>query len=424
MNVTALTQAAAHRRAASVSAAMIASIAWRNLWRNRRRTGLSMGAIGFAVALLVFAMAQQAGNYAIMIDNATGLLDGHLQIQRRGYRDDPRIEDVIEGAAHRVEALRSVPGVAAATPRIAAFVLLSNRDRSFGAQLLGVAPSGERELSSLPDMITEGRYLNGGAEAVAGAMLARNLGAAVGDELVILGSTESGSVAALVVTLVGTFSSGIAELDRGLIEVPLESIADAFELNDAVHTIVVRATSVQQAHAVATTLRRQLGADEIALEWNELIPGLEQAIDLDRAFGEILFATVAVIVTISIFNAFVMTIFERTREFGTLLAIGMRPRTLIAMLQIEAGCLSILGCAVGLAIGIALVLWLERVGIALGDAGELMRAFHMADRMYPTLNGTVVSKPVVLMILCTQFAGLLPALRVRRILPMEALRAA
>jgi len=409
-------------RATTVAPGLIVLIAWRNLWRNPRRTGLSIGAIGFAVALLLFAMAQQAGNYTIMIDNATGLLDGHLQIQRRGFRDDPRIGNTIEGAAGRVEALRSVVGVAAVTPRISAFVLASSHDRSVGTQLLGVAPRGEQTLSSLPDMIEEGRYLNGGAEAFAGALLARNLGVTIGDEIVILGTAPSGGIAALVVTLVGTFSSGIADIDRGLLEVPLDTVSEAFELHDAAHTIVARATSVSRASAVAATLSKEVAHDEVVLEWNELIPGLEQAIELDRIFGQILFALVAAIVTISVFNGFVMTIFERTREFGTLLAIGMRASTVIGSLQMEACCLSAIGCAAGLVIGIPLVLWLERVGIPLGDAGEMMRAFHMADRMYPTLNADVVVKPMALMILCTQLACLLPALRVRRIQPVEALR--
>lgn len=422
MNVATLTRETRLRGAASAAPGLLGSIAWRNLWRNPRRTGLSIGAIGFAVALLLFAMAQQAGNYTIMIDNATGLLDGHLQIQRRGFRDDPRIENTIDGAASRVEALRTVVGVAAVTPRISAFVLASSHDRSVGTQLLGVAPSGEQVLSSIPDMIQKGRYLNGGAEAFAGALLARNLGVTVGDEIVILGTAPSGGVAALVVTLVGTFSSGIADVDRGLLEVPLDTVSEAFELNDAVHAIVVRATSVEGARAVAATLRKEVDRDDVVLEWNELIPGLEQAIELDRIFGQILFAMVAAIVTISVFNGFVMTVFERMHEFGTLLAIGMRPFTLIRLLQMEAGCLSVIGCAAGLAIGIPLVLWLEQVGIPLGDAGEMMRAFHMADRMYPMLNADVVLKPIVLMIVCTQLACLMPALRVRRMQPVEALR--
>jgi ABC-type lipoprotein release transport system permease subunit len=158
------------------------------------------------------------------------------------------------------------------------------------------------------------------------------------------------------------------------------------------------------------------------LEWRELVAGLDQAIELDRRFGQILFATVAAIVTISVFNAFVMTIFERTREFGTLLAVGMRPRALIGTLQIEAACIGVFGCVTGLALGVPLVLWLARVGMPVGGAGAAL-PFHMTDRLYPALSATVVLRPTVLMIACTQLASLLPALRIRAIQPVEALRA-
>jgi len=423
MNIAAVRAVAPGRARASVALGLTASIAWRNLWRNRRRTLLSAGAIGFSVALLLFTMAMQAGTYASMIDNATRLLDGHVQLQRRGYLDDPRIETAINGAQARTAMVRAIPGVVAATPRIAAFVLVSGDDRSYGAQLLGVDPVGERVLSSLTDMVSEGRYLSGGAEAYAGQILAHNIGASVGDQIVVLGTTASGGVAALAVTLVGTFSSGIADLDRQLIEIPLAPVADAFEMHDAAHAIVVRAESVARARAVAAALRKEVRPDEVVLEWQALIPDLEQAIFLDRTSGQVMFGILAAVVTIGVLNGFLMTVFERTREFGMLLAMGMRPRALIGMLQVETGLLASIGCTAGLAIGLPIVLWCGRYGIPIGDAGAAMRAFHLSDRLHPLLDAAVILRPVVLMMVCTQLAGLVPALRVRRIQPVEALRA-
>jgi putative ABC transport system permease protein len=375
---------------------------------------------------LSFAIAQQTGNYGIMIDNATGLLTGHLQVQRNGFFDDPRIGDVVHDVSHRVDAARRIPDVVAATPRISAFVLASAHDHSVGAQLLGVMADGERAASTLPGMVTEGRYLADvpdAPEAFAGAVLARNLGAQIGDELVILGSTPTGGVAPLALTLVGTFTSGVADVDRSVVEVPFETAAAAFELDDSAHAIVVKARAAGDAHAVGDSLRRELGADEVVLEWPHLVAGLQQAIELDRAFGDILFATVAAVVTIGVFNAFVMTIFERTREFGTLLALGMRPRALIGTLQLEGLCLAAFGCCVGIAIGVPLIMWLARVGVPMGEAGAAVRQFHMADRFYPALSLDALLKPSMLMIFGTSLASWLPALRIRAIRPADVLRA-
>lgn len=424
--MTAIATLAAPRPTRAADVGLIGVVAWRNLWRNRRRTVLSIGAIAFAVTLLSFAMAQQSGNYAIMIDNATGLLSGHLQVQHRGFFDDPKIGDVLHAATQRVAAIRRIPAVVAATPRISAFVLASAHDHSVGAELLGVEPAGERAVSTLPNMVTEGRYLESasGLEAFAGELLARNLDARVGDELVVLGTTPTGGVAPLALTLVGTFASGVPDIDRSVVEVPFETAAAAFELDDSAHAIVVKTRSAAAAGAVAAAVRRDHGSDDaVVLEWPQLVAGLEQAIELDRIFGNILFATLAVIVTMGVFNAFVMTIFERTREFGTLLALGMRPRTLIATLQIEGLCLAALGCSLGLALAVPLIAWLARVGIPLGEAGAALRQFHAADRMYPALDVGVLLRPVALMMVGTALASLLPALRIRSIRPVEAMRA-
>ena len=424
MTVDASMPAVPLRRRSANAPSLSGAIAWRNLWRNRRRTLLSVAAIAFSVALLSFAMSMQAGTYAAMVDNATRLLDGHLQLQRRGYLDDPRIENAIDGVSAQLRNVRNVPGVVTATPRISAFVLISGNDRSSGAQLLGVDPAGERALSSLPDLVAEGRYVDHGAEAYVGQTLARNLGVSVGDQIVVLGSAANGGVAALALTLVGTFASGVTELDRQLIEIPIAVVAEAFDMRDSAHAIVVRAASVARAQSVAEVLRADVPANQVVLEWPALLPDLEQAILFDRAFGNVMFGVLAAVVTIGVLNGFLMTVFERTREFGMLLAVGMRVRGVVGLLQVEAALLSCLGCAAGIAIGVPLVVWFSRVGIAVGDTGAALRAFHIADRLHPALTAAALVRPVVLMWVCTQLAALLPALRVRRIQPVEALRSA
>jgi putative ABC transport system permease protein len=417
------------RRAGGVG--LIASIAWRNLGRNRRRTWLTAGGIGFAIALLGFFRALQLGGYATMIDNATALLSGHLQIQRVGYRDDPRIEMTLPQARERAEAIRAIAGVRAATDRVESFVLVSVGEKSFAGQLLGVDPRHEAEVSRLPKMLATGRFLqaadtnsNGDVEGVAGEVLAKNLGIGVGDELVLLGTDIHGGVAALAVKLVGTLRSGQAELDRALLEVPIGPVRDAFGLDaDAANAIVVRLDSAGLTDALAARLRHGLPADETVLTWPTLMPDLKQAIDLDWTSGQMMYSLLVIIVVFSIVNTFVMTVFERTREFGLLLAIGTRPATIVAMLHLEAFWISLLGVVAGLAVAVPLILWSQLVGIPIsGSASEMMAAYYMPDRMYGALSTRALLPPILLMIVAAQLAALLPALRVWRIRPVEALR--
>jgi putative ABC transport system permease protein len=410
-------------------AGLIASIAWRNLGRNRRRTWLTAAGIGFAIALLAFFRALQLGGYATMIDNATALLSGHLQVQRFGYHDDPRTEMTLADANVQAERIRALPGVRAVTERVMTFVLVSVGEKSFASQLIGVEPAHEAAVSSLPTMVVSGRYLRatddvGDVEGVAGEVLAKNLGIDVGDELVVLGSDVEGGVAALAVKLVGTLRSGQAELDRALLEVPIAPARAAFGLDaDAAHAIVVRADAADLTDPLAGRLRGGLPADATVLTWPTLMPDLKQAIELDWTSGQMLYSLLGIIVVFSVVNTFVMTVFERTREFGLLLAIGTRPATIVAMLHLEAFWLALLGLAGGLAVAVPLILWSQFVGIPISGAGsEVLAAYHMPDRMYATLSLRAVVPPALLLLAATQLAAFMPALRVWRIHPVEALR--
>jgi putative ABC transport system permease protein len=189
-------------------------IGWRNLWRNPRRTWLTAGGIAFAVMLVVSFMALQEGQYDIMIENATGLMSGQIQVQAADYLEDNRFEDTIGDATGVLEIVRATPGVKAATSRVETFALASAGERSFGAQILGVDIGEEAEVVNFIHRLGAGRTLSGPGEAVIGTVLARNLGIGVGGEIVVLGTGKEGGVAALVLQVVGLLATGLADLDR------------------------------------------------------------------------------------------------------------------------------------------------------------------------------------------------------------------
>ncbi len=409
------------------------AIAWRNLGRNRRRTWLTAGGIGFAIALLAFAIAQQVGSYAMMIDNATALVSGHMQIQHEGYSDDPKIEWTVTNATAVAQALRDRPDVRAATERVMAFVLVSAGERSFAGQVVGVDAEHEPTVSNIPRMLVAGRFLDardddqadadGTVQAVIGTGLARNLKAGLGGEIVLLGTDATGSVAAIVARVVGIFSTGQTELDRVLLEVPIGAVREAFALGDEAHAIVIRASDVSAVAEVGRRIRARLAEPEVLLEWQALMPELEQGIELDRVSGNFFYGLLALIVTFSVVNTFIMSVFERTHEFGMILALGMRPWAIIGMLQLEAFWLSLCGLLGGFALAIPLIAYTATVGIPMGDASEYMARFHMPERMYAGFAVEVFARPALLMVVASQFAALIPALRIRRINPVEALRA-
>jgi putative ABC transport system permease protein len=411
-------------------------LAWRNLWRNRRRTWLTAGGVGFAVFLVVAAMCVQLGSYATMERTATSLLTGELQIQHADYLDDPRLDASLADAAALVARVSAEPGVAGAAPRVAAFALASAGERSYGAQVLGIDPTAEAQVVTFARQIIDGRALQAPTEGVLGSALARNLGVGLGDEVVLLGSAHQGGVAAMVVTVVGLFRTGMAELDRGLLLAPIDDVREAFDLHDRVHTVVVRTHDRVSLPTIAARLEAALpsvwpaesahdGARLAVRTWQALLPELNQAIEVDRLSGALFYWLIMVLVTFSVVNAFIMTVFERTREFGVLLAMGMRPGRLMVMLQWEAALVWALGAVLGVVAAALLVGWLAHTGIHLGDDMErLASEMYLPTRLYPTFTAAALLTAPVVMLIGTQIAAAIPAWRIRTLRVVDAMRVA
>ena len=398
------------------------AIAWRNLWRNRRRTWLTAGGIAFAVWMLVFARSMQDGTFIIMIDNAARMMTGHIQVQHPDYSDDPRVENTLLQATQIAEQVAAHPAVEQASLRAQAFALVSFGARSFGAQIMGVEPEKEKGWSTLANMQLTGRYLEKSGDAFLGSVLARNLGLGVGDEIVLLGSAKEGGVAAVVATVVGTFTTGQAQIDRALVQITLADFREGWELApDEAHAVIAVTNAVTGSDEVARAFD---GSNRVSLGWTDLMPEVEQMVEMKRIGTEMFFVLIAIIVTFSVINTFMMTVFERTPEFGMLMAIGMRPGSIMLQLFVEAFWLCSLGLVLGVGISLVMISITGATGIPLpAEATEMLANYNMPDRMYPEFSFDAAVVASIAMFVGTQLAALIPALRVHRMRPVEALRA-
>ncbi len=398
------------------------AIAWRNLWRNRRRTWLTAGGIAFAVWMLIFARSMQDGTFIIMIDNAARMMTGHIHVQHPDYQDDPRVDNTLQQATQIAEQVAAHPAVEQASLRAQAFALVSFGERSFGAQIMGVEPEKEIAWSTLASTQLEGRYLEKSGDAFLGSVLAKNLSVGVGDEIVLLGSAKEGGVAAVVATVVGTFTSGLADIDRALVQITLDDFREGWELAaDEAHAVIAVTNAVTGSDEVARSFD---GSNRVSLGWTDLMPEVEQMVEMKQVGTELFFVLIAVIVTFSVVNTFMMTVFERTPEFGMLMAIGMRPGSIMLQLFVEAFWLCSLGLLLGLGVSLVMITITGATGIPLpAEATEILANYNMPDRMYPafSLDAAVVAS--VAMYIGTQLAALIPALRVQRMRPVDALRA-
>lgn len=405
-------------------------IAWRNIWRNPRRTLLTLAAIAFGTLLLIFMLSWQFGSYATMINSAVGIHTVHLQVQHPAYKDKRTMYSVVDDPLPIAAELESMPAVAAYTFRANAFSLISSRQRTYGTMVIGIDPEGEAAVSTLESLIREGRYpeADDGNHALVGELLARNLKADIGDELVVLGQGRDGSVAATVVRVGGIFTSGQDALDRNTIHIPLPFFQESFAMDKAVHEVVILGRRLEDIPQIRERLAASMGESATlqplaVWDWSELMPGLVQAIKMDLVSGFIFYIILIIVVAFSILNTFLMAVFERTREFGILLAMGATPGRLSKMLLLESFAMTLLGVSLGIVLGVLATGYFEVHGIVISNAGDIMRQYGLPERMHPDLSFKSVAIGATIVWVLTLITALYPALKVRRLTPLKAMSA-
>jgi ABC-type lipoprotein release transport system permease subunit len=406
---------------------IVLRLAWRNLWRHARRTWLTIGAMVFSNVLLVFMISLQFSMYGLMIDNTLQLFSGHMQVQAPGYKDDQKMRQVVHDVQPLAARLRSEFTTDTIAARGWAFGLASSAERSFGIAIYGVEPAFEPSVSNLPGLVNDGRYLDdiNAMEIVIGRVLARNLRVSVGDELTLLGSGVDGSFAAAVLIVAGIFESGVTEIDRNIAEMPLGAFQDMFYMEGAGHQVVIVAPALGEAPALKAQVEAVLGdSDELVVhDWDALQPGLKQMIQADMSSAFFMYGILVILVAFSVLNTQLMSVLERTHEFGVVLALGMKPGRLGRLVMLETSLMGLMGLFFGAAAGGLVTSWFTVHGFSMPGMDEMAAQFNLPSRIYPRASFlTAIIGPAVVF-LFTLLAAVYPAWRLRRLHPVEAMRA-
>ncbi len=406
---------------------LVFRLAWRNLWRHPRRTWLTTAAMMFSNTLLVFMISLQFGMYGLMIDNTLQAFTGHLQIQAPGYKDDQKMRQTVADIVPLAESLRAeLPSVSIAA-RATAFALVSSEERSYGIAVFGVEPNYEPDVSTIPGLVSEGRYLGGidSTEIIIGAALARNLRVGLGDELTLLGSGRDGSFAAAVVNIVGIFDSGIADFDRSITEIPLGLFQDVFYMEGSGHQIVINAGGIDGVAELQKQVESLLpsGQSLVVYDWDALQPGLKQAIKADISSAFFMYGILVILVAFSVLNTQLMSVLERTHEFGIVMSLGLTPGRLGRLVLLETAIMGLLGLVLGAILGGLVTAWFSVNGFAYPGMEELASKFNLPARFFPQVSPLTLLIGPAVVFLFTLLAAVYPALRLHRLHPVEAMRA-
>jgi ABC-type lipoprotein release transport system permease subunit len=381
----------------------------------------------FSNALLVFLISIQFGMYDLMIDNTLQTFTGHLQVQAPGYKDDLKIRQVVPQSDALAQRLRDELGLETISVRSSAFALVSSEDRSYGIQVFGVEPERESKVSTIPGLVREGRFPSDtdAQEIVIGKVLARNLRVSLGDELTLLGSGRDGSFAAAVAEVVGVFESGAPDIDRSIAEVPLGFFEDVFYMDGAGHAIVILTPSLDDV-AVYKSLMESLlpnNSGVVVHDWDELQPGLRQAIQADISSAFFMYGILVILVAFSVMNTQLMSVLERTHEFGIVMSLGVTPGRLGRLVILETGMMALAGLVLGAVVGGFITLWFSFNGFSYPGMDQLAANFNLPSRFYPEVTLlTLLIGPAVVFI-GSIISSLYPALRLHFLHPVEAMRA-
>lgn len=397
---------------------MIRALAWRNIWRQPRRTILTVLGIALPVMFLIFNFSLRTATNVAMQTNSLRIFDGFAQVQPKGYLRDPDFRKTISQPEKMATALRGIDGISAAAPRLATFAVLANGSRSYGASVIGVDPAREHAVSTLAATVHVGRFLkvSDSNAAVIGDGLARNLKLAVGDRVTLLGTAYDGSTAADVLRVVGIFHSGADSFDRETLELPLARAQATFGYGDRANTIAIAGPTlagVEDAIPAAALLAARYGV--VVENWQALEPSLYDSFVFDSIVSTMVYSAIVVVVVFIILNTLLMSVLERTREFGVILALGMRSPLVGLVVWLELLLLTLVGIGLGIILGGGLILWLGHQGIALPGGEKMLAQLGLPQRVYPalTLLSVFATPGAILLAVCV--AGLVPYLHVQRL---------
>jgi len=405
---------------------MLLRLALRNLGRNRRRTLLTLSAMVVSSALLILALGVFSGMLQDMLSSTTEQYHGHLVVSRDGYQEDRDMFANFSADAVAPERLRKIAGVVATSPRLRSFGLVSHRQSSYPAELLGIDPQLEQQVTTLQQHLVAGKYLPqpAGDAALIGAGLAKKLGVAPGDELVFLTQAADGSIGNDLLHISGIFRTGDTGHDNSLLLVGLPWLQRVTALPGTLHEIAVRIAEPLQAESLRSLLQPQLAEGLRVYDWGELLPEMREAIASFDVSRLIVVMILYLATALGILNTFFMAVMERTREFGILMALGMRPWSIRLLVLLECLLLGLLALVCGVTLGVLLTWYMQVRGIDLSDwitpvtyaGGTILPRLHAVFEAYNLLV------PAALLLVICLAAGFLPANRAAKLQPVEALR--
>lgn len=402
---------------------MLLRLAWRNIWRNHRRSLIILTSVVVGLIAIVFIEAVVRGFMRQSLDNQLGAHTAHIQVHRTGYHDNPDIARFMARPEIVDAALSADPRIAASSRRVLATGLLSSARNSSGIMLVGIEPDREGRVTTIRSSIVAGRPLGvDPREILISERMSKTLDVGLGDKVVAMSSTREGKVGSELFRVVGLYRTSIMEFDRMHAYIPYATAQSLIGAGSetAEFAMVLHATT--DLNAVRDSLRAVLGPEFEVQSYEDLIPTMAAMVALTEQSMIIYYVILGLAMIFGIINTMMMSVYERIREFGVLKAVGMQDRMLFWMVLLEAALLGTVGTTVGIVLGNALNAWIAVSGLDFSWFAEGLSSWGSGAIIYPVLDPLGSVRGGLLIVVMCVLAALQPALKAVRLHPMDAIR--
>jgi len=422
------------------------AIAWRNVMRNKKRSFITVFAIAVGLTAMIFMWSLYDGVFPMVVENMTSMFMGHMELAKPQFVDKPHLEYAVTDGTQILEAIAADAGVESYSPRLTAFGLVTYGDHSQGAAITGIDPELERRVGRVDDAVQEGgSFLQGGDRlgALIGSKLAQNIDVGIGDEILIVTSNRFNNLSYVgPLPIVGIVDTKLPDIDSSMIFVDRRVLAEAIFIDESIEftnpdaritdtegvftSVAIRVKDQDDLQSVRARLQNAMPDDVQIRTWNEIVPWYEQMVEFRVAFGYIVLAIMLIIVVAGILNTVLMSVMERTREFGIMRALGTKGWQIFATVSLESIFLGLIGIAVGAACGIVLVLFFGYVGLDIYSSfdTDIMGHFYVFDTVvYPRLNLDNFLNICLIVLGCVALVSLYPARKASKMEPVSAIKA-
>lgn len=412
------------------------TVAWRNIWRNARRSLITASAMALSVGLCMAMVAITDGFYEVFFEVLVTKKSGHVQVSHEDYSKSKALYDTVVNSDQIMADIEKLPGTVGVTGRLYSSALIDGGKNAAGAQISGIQPEAEKSVSTIYKQIKEGRYLSEDAnkEVLIGMTLWNDLELELGDKVLFFTQAADGSMAYDEFDAVGVYSSGSTLFDKG-VQVHISDLQTLLAMEEQVHEILVLSDVSEEAiqehsdniEALATVkTTKNKGKGLAVTTWWEASPQVKEMMAFQDITAYIFLGIIFFIAGFGILNTMLMSVFERTTELGVLKALGLRPTNMVFLIVVESILLSGIAAFLGVIFGGLLDYYLVVYGLDMsGGTGKPLEM--MGTNMEPIMRGAVNLNfmffvPVLSLFFISVVASLWPAIRAARLNPVEAIR--